>query len=489
MPRTVLGMILAAAALALPLPATWADEGSPVECLPGTGSYAVVVSRGTHSDAAWAEVVEALRRKHQAAVVIYGESVQQALPALRRLFPRHACFVARPAEAGRRFVVDVHRLTRQLDADPYTDLLWGILTGYEAENALRIARHNEPLVITRGAAGTGMNLGVFQAGRVYSEGQRGVMREKTPGKDAVKKQVPPDTTAALVETFNAFKPHLFMTSGHATTKDWQIGYSYRNGQFRCRGGQLVGVDLQGKVHPIDSPNPKVYLPVGNCLIGRISGRDCMALALMRTGGVHQMFGYTVPTWYGYAGWGVRDLFIGLPGRYSLAEAFYANTQALIHQLLTRFPQSVGVNFERFNLERDRGLMGKLARKHGLLDPKTGKLRSRDELGLLWDRDTVAFYGDPAWDARLKPQPLPWELTLTEEGGRYTVELVARKDCAPRRPPVLLFPHRVRDVKVVHGAELEPAIADNFILLPKPAKLKEGARHTVVFRATRAEPRQ
>jgi zinc protease len=482
-------MILAAAFLGPAFTTASAGEAPPVECVPGTGSYAVVVSRGTHSDADWAEVVEALREKHQASVVIYGESVRQALPALRRLFPRYACFVARPAEAGRRFVVDVHRLTRDLDSDPYTDLLWGILTGYEATDALRIARHDQPLVITRGAAGTGMDLGVFEAGRVYSEGQRGVMWEKTPGGDAVKKQVPPDTTAALVETFNKFKPHLFMTSGHATTKDWQIGYSYRNGQFRCRGGQLVGVDLQGKVHPIRSSNPKVHLPVGNCLIGRIPGRDCMALALMRTGGVYQMFGYTVLTWYGYAGWGVRDLFIGLPGRYSLAEAFYANTQALIHQLVTRFPQSVATNFERFDLERDRGLMGKLARKHGLLDPKTGKLGSRDELGLLWDRDTVAFYGDPAWDARLKPQPLPWDLTLTEEGERYTIELIARKDCAPRRPPVLLFPHRVRDVEVVQGAELEPAIADNFILLPKPAKLKAGARHTVVFRATRAEPRQ
>ncbi len=38
---------------------------------------------------------------------------------------------------------------------------------------------------------------------------------------------------------------------------------------------------------------------------------------------------------------------------------------------------------------------------------TGDVKSI--LGLLWDRDVVAFYGDPAWEARM-PQPaeaLPW----------------------------------------------------------------------------------
>ena len=35
--------------------------------------------------------------------------------------PRYACFVARPDEAGRQFVVAVHRMTRALDGDPYTD--------------------------------------------------------------------------------------------------------------------------------------------------------------------------------------------------------------------------------------------------------------------------------------------------------------------------------------------------------------------------------
>ena len=468
--------VVLACALATGSAAQEKAAGPVVRTIDGKGSYAVVVSAATHDLPEWKAVVDALVAKHQASVIVYPESVWDAKGALAKVFPRHACFVARSTEVGVRLVVDVHRLTRKLDEDPYTDCLWGILTGYEAADALRIAKHAEPLVVRKGAAGTGLNLGVFEAGRWFSEGEKGVMWEKLPGGKPEKKTVPQDTTKLLVDTFNDFKPDLFVTSGHATTRDWQIGYSYRNGQFRCKAGQLFGLDMQKKVHNINSPNPKVYLPVGNCLMGKIPGPDCMALAFMRTGGVHQMLGYTVLTWYGYMGWGAKDLFIGQPGRYSLAEAFYINNQALIHQLETRFPDKARVDFESYGLERDRRLLGKLAAKHGL--------KGKDPLGLLWDRDTVAFYGDPAWDARLAPRPLAWEQKLTEKDGVYTFTLTADRDTGRPRPPVALFPHRVKDVRIITGAELEPVVTDNFLLLPKPTKFEKGKTYKVVFKAAR-----
>ncbi len=472
----MLTRVVLVCALAMPWAVRAGTAEPTVRYVVGRGSYAVVVSAATHGQAEWTAVVDALRAKHDASVIVYPGSVSDAKAALADVFPRHACFVARPEEAGRQLVVDVHRLTRRLDADPYTDCLWGIVTGYEAADALRIAKHAEPLVVRKGAAGTGLNLDVFDAGRWFSEGQKGVMWEKAEGGKPEKKTVPQDTTKRLVETFNDFKTDLFVTSGHATPRDWQIGYSYKNGQFRCKDGQLFGLDMQKKVHPIQSPNPKVYLPVGNCLMGRIPRRDCMAIAFMRTGGVHQMLGYTVLTWYGYMGWGVKDLFIGQPGRYTLAEAFYANNQALVHQLATRFPDKAGVDFESFDLERDRRLLGKLAAKHGL--------KGKDPLGLLWDRDTVAFYGDPAWEARLAPRPLAWEQALTETDGVYTFKLTASRDAKPKRPPVILFPHRVKDVRIITGAELEPVVTDNFLLLPKPAEFEKGKTYEVVFKAAR-----
>ena len=450
-----------------------------------SGQYAVVVSRKTHADAGWRRVIDALREKHEAKVIVYEKSVADAREKLAAALPRYACFVAPPAETGRQFVVDVHRMTRKLDDDPYTDVLWGILTGYEPDDALRIARHTKPLIIRRGASGTvAMSLAPFDEAVKFDERARSVKWVKTAGGKQEKQTCPADSTAAIVETLNKFKPDLFMTSGHATPRDWQIGYSYRNGQFRCRDGQLYGLDLKKKRHPIRSPNPKVYLPVGNCLMGHIPQRDCMALAFMRTGGVYQMIGYVVNTWYGYGGWGVRDLLLAQPGRFSLAEAFYLNNQALVHRLRTEYPDKADVNFEKFDMERDRGLLDKLAAKHGLVDEKARKFR-KDTAGLLWDRDTVAFYGDPAWDARLAPRDLAWKQTLTESGGTWTFEIVARQDGKwPGRPVMAMLPRRVGQVRVTEGADLKPLITDNFILVPLKGRFEKGRIVRVAFTAAR-----
>ena len=73
-------------------------------------------------------------------------------------------------------------------------------------------------------------------------------------------------------------------------------------------------------------------------MGHIDGTNAMALAFLNSGGVNQMVGYTVTTWYGYAGWGCLDYFVEQPGRYTLAEAFRANQTALINRLQTVFPR-------------------------------------------------------------------------------------------------------------------------------------------------------
>ncbi|MCX6998100.1 MAG: hypothetical protein NTV49_13710 [Kiritimatiellaeota bacterium] len=213
--------------------------------------YAVVVSQKTIGDPEWKQVVEALKQKHHAAVIVYPDAVGQSRDELAKIFPRYACFVATPAEAGRKFVVAVHRLTRALDDDPYTDVLWGILTGYDAADALRIAKYDQPLVIKRGAAGTGLDLDAFEQGLWFSEGEKGAKFVKLPDANG-KQKCPGDSTASLVEMLNTFRPQFFMTSGHATSRDWQIGYAYRNGQFRCQDGQLFGLDLQGQKFPINA---------------------------------------------------------------------------------------------------------------------------------------------------------------------------------------------------------------------------------------------
>ena len=201
---------------------------------------------------------------------------------LRRTFPRYACFVATPHETTKDFVRSVHVLARQLDDDPYADLFWGILSGHDAENALAIALTKKSLTIRNSLACTEIALDRCEKGKWFCELRSGHGFAKKLKEEAEAIQLPQDTTALFVKELNEEKPDLFVTSGHATEKDLQLGYRYRNGVFRNKkDGTLYGADLSGKSHTVSSPNPKIYMPIGNCLMGHLRGPDSMAAAFLK----------------------------------------------------------------------------------------------------------------------------------------------------------------------------------------------------------------
>jgi zinc protease len=469
----------------LPLAALLMTGGLACAAAPSP-DYAIVVSRTTQADREWRRVVEVLSEKHRGVVIVYDAAVEKALPKLREVFPRYACFVATPAEASGEFVAQVHRLTRQLDDDPYPDCFWGILTGYNAANTLRLAQHQEPLTIGKVLAGTEIPLEMCEQGRWYSEQEAGRWARKQPGGKVENLTGPADTTEVMADALTKYQPGLFVTSGHATERDWQMGYGYPNGEFRCEDGLLYGLDTQEKRFSIRSPNPKVYLPAGNCLMGHIDGTDAMALAFLNSAGVHQMVGYTVPSWYGYAGWGGVDYFLEQPGRYTFAEAFLANQIALINRLQTYFPDLVAAKLDAEGKTRSRIRLTKLAREAGLT--------ADDARGLLYDRDVLAFYGDPAWAARMADRPKAWDQSLTETNGLWTLEVTPKRgehtfepiseNGSQRggRPIVEFFPRRLEAAQVIKGAELEPVITDRFILMPNPSGGEATNNYQIVFRA-------
>jgi hypothetical protein len=333
-------------------------------------------------------------------------------------------------------------MSRSLDDDPYGDVLWGILTGHDAANALVIANTVDPLVIRKVTSGTEIAMDRVVEGEWYSELTPHRMVRKAEGGEPEEARGPLDTTAALAGRLSDGQTDLFVTSGHATERDWQIGFAYRNGPFRSENGRLVGIDTAGTRIPIVSATPKVWLPVGNCLAGHIDGGDALALAFMNACGVRQMIGYTVPTWFGYAGWGCLDYFVEQPGRYTLCEAFHANHHALVHRLETS------------------------------ADPKGTR-------GLTFDRDVVAFYGDPAWEARMAGGRLQFRQTLTERDGVFTLEVApldGDRSYAPvntngsqrgGRPIVQYLPRRLDAAEIVTGSEWRPVVTDTFVLVPLP----------------------
>ncbi len=431
---------------------------SLVPCFADAKDYAVVVSKATHANKNWKPVVNTLVKKHKAKVIEYEGNVGDVLGKLRTQFPRYTCFVATPKEATGAFVAQVHQLTRKLDEDPYTDTFWGVLTGFDAANALAIAKHAKPLTVRKVASGTEIALECVTEGLWYDELVKNKFVRKKPGGEAEQLRGPDDTTEAFAKVLADYQPDLFITSGHATEGGWQIGFRYRNGFLKSKAGQIFGQDTRAKHIEINSPNPKVYLPIGNCLMGNINGPDAMALAWMNDVSVMQMIGYTKPTWFGYQGWGVLDYYVEQPGRYTLTEAFFANNHALIHRL------------------------------------GDSATPSRDRQGLQFDRDVVAFYGDPKWSAKLAPGKLAYGQTLKAEGGIYTLEIqpnlgsksfdTVNNNGSQRggRPFVAFLKQRISNVEIIEGQDLNPIITDDFVLVPRPAKCDPNRTYQVKFRS-------
>ncbi len=451
--------------------------------------YAIVVSRATAADAEWRKVVDALRKKHNGQVIRYLSDVRETLTELSAWMPDYVCFVATPEEINRPYMVNIHHMIRKLDDDPYEDALWAILTGYNTADALRIARHAGPLVLRRSVSGTSSApIRPFDSGLRFAEGTKGKMWIKPKGGEEKEAKCEPDGIKKMVDALNNTKTDCFFTSGHATTKDWQAGYRVRGGQFRCKDGQLFGLDTTGKRYDINSPNPKAYLAVGNCLIGLIPSRDCMALAWMHSGGAHQMFAHIATQWYGHMGWGMVHLLVNQPGRFNVVESFYFNQQSLLYRMLTEYPKAVNAIVEDYNVRRNRRAMRDMTERHNLTkkDASGRRVSDRDAVGLLWERDTTVVYGDPAWDARLKRRTLPWSQKFTVAGGTYTFTVTTNEDGkwsgGRKRHVTALLPRRVKDIEIIEGADLKPVVTDNFILLPLKGEFKKGQQIKVVFKA-------
>jgi len=422
--------------------------------------YAIVVSNSTFDDLEWKGVVNALQEKYKekydTKAFTYQENLGSIKDNLTLFSPDYIAFIGEPSiEINESFVKNVHQLTRELDDDPYGDAMWGIITGYTAEDALRIAQYKEPLNIKRGlsAIGTGW-LPYLQEGVGYSETTPNFKAVKSKDQNSVAElmNAPRDTTKSFVDELNSGKVDIFWTSGHATEHIWNIGYSYQNGIFSHSQGQLIAADTAGKTYKINSSNPKIYYPVGNCLIGNIDNRDSMMTSWIRSGGAYQAMGYIVGTRYGFMGWGIADYFFIPKYPLSFAESFFLNSQAIIFGL----EENVASNRE----------------------------------GHEYDKDAVAFYGDPAWEAKVEKNennPYDMELTKNEKEGKvnfkFTVKALKDYEFNPERPAGILLPYKIENPKIKEtNCDGKIVITEKFVLMQITEKLKQGEEKYVIFEA-------
>jgi hypothetical protein len=105
-------------------------------------NYAVVISDAAYKENGWKIVADSLLKKHSnngnSKLFTWQSGVTETKAALAEFKPDYVAFIARPvSECKSSFIVNVHRLCRALDSDPYGDAVWGIITGARAEDALR----------------------------------------------------------------------------------------------------------------------------------------------------------------------------------------------------------------------------------------------------------------------------------------------------------------------------------------------------------------
>ncbi|MFC1765249.1 ankyrin repeat domain-containing protein [Planctomycetota bacterium] len=459
----VLGFILI-----VTLPPYASAESTSIQAvrgLAGTASrpYAVVVDANTLEHPEWSQVVEALKKKYNAKVfVAHYPELRKVRKALNEYMPWYVCFVAQPEQATREMITAAAHTMTWLDDDPYEDAIWAVLTGFVAEDALRIV-NAEPFVVRKILSHyNGDWLDWFEVG-ISINSAPWVNKKFIKNSDGVKQQfeIPKDTTQEFVDVLNQDDCDIIMTNGHGSEHAFYLGDTTSDGYITHNAiGDIHGVDTLGKVHRVNAKQLKIHYSPANCLIGHIDGKSCYSLAWIHNG-VNAFWGrlYSPERDHVYS---IGEYFMALQGRYTFAEATYANW------LMSRFSED--------------------------------KLR---ELQPWWDiiEKSNVLYGDPAWEARVKHSTVPaytQDLNIEHLSDgliKMTASFtVSQKFHAwmPSVRPVVLLPFRIQEAQVKHTDLEKMDVADNFIVLDLGTRsiggpeLPVGTKKSVVLHARKLE---
>jgi len=413
----------------------------------GEFKYAVLVNNSTYQIPEWALVADTLKSRYDGELFTWESSVWDVRSELSAYKPTHIAFVCEPLTASAGFVQIVWPFTRCLDDDPYGDAIWGIITGYDAEDALRLA-NCEPFVVKNMLGGTmSCDLNYYPQGIATSEATYNRIRFKYLDGTIIdttdENLCPTDRTEFLMNMINADTIDIFMTSGHGNHDRWQLHYPDPGleGYFMSSAGQLYGDPRVGPNINANSVNPKIYLALGNCYVGKLYNMNSMAPAWIHTGGASLMTGYV--EWEGTYSHqhGGTKAFFARQGLYTWPEAFFLANQALYFDLDNHTP---GTNPPDLN----------------------------------WS----ALYGDPALDARLDTESgvIPGsmyeeqiEIVPGDDKDTVTVRIVMNREDSPgyngkwgNRHPTILFPFRAENPFIIkYDPECYTAeVTDNFFLM-------------------------
>ncbi|MFC1765068.1 ankyrin repeat domain-containing protein, partial [Planctomycetota bacterium] len=347
-----------------------------------------------------------------------------------------------------------------LDDDPYEDAIWAVLTGFVAEDALRIV-DAKPLVAQKMLSNhNGDWLDWFEEGVSLDASKKFIKKS-----NGIKQQLeaPKENLPIFVEVLNQDDCDIVMTGAHGSEHAFYLGYpdTATDGYItHNEQGDIYGIDTLGNVHSVNAKKLKIYHAASNCYIGHIDRKSCYSLAWIHNG-VNAFWGRLYATERDHV-YSVAGYFMALQGRHTFAEAAYANW------LMSRFSE------------------------YKLLD-----------LHPWWDmtEKTNVLYGDPAWEARVRhttdpaySQDLNFE-HLSDGLIKITVSITVSNQFNAWMPavrPVVLLPLRIHEAKVQHTDLDKMDVADNFIVLDLGTQsigasdLPVGTKKSVVLHARKLE---
>ena len=438
-----------------------------------TITYAVVIKQSTYDNPDWQAVADALLSRYEGQLFIWENSLDDVQDDVANFRPTHIGFICEIATTPPSFVkYSVWPFTRALDDDAYCDAAWGIITGYNAQDALNLVSGPTGFEVKTCLGGTtSCNVNYYTQGIATSETTYGKYYVKSPDSVQTAEYLdgPTDRTEWLVTMINEgidifdYDPvDIFYTSGHGSYNSWQMHYptSGDEGFFRSSNGQVYGEPNTGSNININSVNPKIYFGLGNCDIGQIYNNYCMAPSWIHTGGAYQYTGYVINE-----------------GSTSYQ---HGSTKAYFYRVA------------RNNTWAEAYLLGNIAFRFDLTNGTPGVSSPPDFSG-------SALYGDPGMDIKMCNegvfmQPLfTNELTINEgiDEDTITYRITMNREGNPgytskwgERHPAVLLPFKVENINIISTDAIDVAIEDNFVLMyiwyQDQPSLAQGETREVIF---------
>lgn len=494
------------------VPAPEAAEEKPAAVpMPAGGrgaelGYTVLTTTATVQLPEWQQVIAALVQKYPGSQVLAVDKLteQSIADALRTAGAHYAAVVLQPQEVGRELVSNLHRAARKVDDDMWGDCLWGIVTGYSAEDALRIAKDDKPLVIKRLLGTTNVGWHPFEYSYCITDWTNAPVLEQNGGKEPTSTTYGKDTPegqrglqSLFADRLSKGRSQLVITSSHATQFNLEMPFSrgliFPSGNrfYQLENGEMLdfgrplGYARRGnsshiaelakkKAATVIEPDgeTRVWLAAGNCLFGdACNTNQSMAITALSAYTCNQVVGYTVPSWFGAGGWGTLGSFVDMADNTTLAEAWYLNNQFILHNTQKLFPGLLQVQFNGEGMDYS---FHKSIVETGIDLRQTD---AREAFGLVYDRDVVAFYGDPAWSATVDTARSARPLALSWQGDKK-VTISANRDYKGRLG--IWFPTPATG-KGATGCDAADAVFTNdFILFPE-LEMKKGETRTVTVK--------